>query len=81
MVLGLLFVIRKPKNPTMQLKDGFASTALSWIVLSLAGSLPFYFSKSIPSFVDAFFETVSGFTTTGASVVTDISVISKSTRF
>lgn len=81
MVLGLLFVIRKPKNPTMQLKDGFASTALSWIVLSLAGSLPFYFSKSIPSFVDAFFETVSGFTTTGATILVNIEALDKCMLF
>lgn len=81
LVLGGLMVIKKPKNPTMQMKDGFASTALSWMVLSLAGSLPFYFSKSIPSFIDAFFETVSGFTTTGSTILTDIEALDKCILF
>ena len=80
-VLGALFVIKKPKNPTMHLKDGFASTTLSWIVLSLVGALPLYFSGAIPSFVDAFFETVSGFTTTGATILTDIEALDKCMLF
>ena len=80
-VLGALFVIKKPKNPTMHLKDGFASTTLSWIVLSLVGALPLYFSGTIPSFVDAFFETVSGFTTTGATILTDIEALDKCMLF
>ncbi len=78
---GALLVIKKPKNPTMHLKDGFASTTLSWIVLSLAGALPLWFSKSIPNFVDAFFETVSGFTTTGATILTDIEALDKCMLF
>ncbi len=80
-LLGTLIVIKRPKNPTMQLKDGFTSTTLSWIVLSLAGSLPFYFSKAIPSFIDAFFETVSGFTTTGSTILTDIESLDKCMLF
>ena len=79
--LGTLLVIKKPKNPTMHLKDGFASTTLSWIVLSLAGALPLWISKSIPSFIDAFFETVSGFTTTGATILTDIEALDKCMLF
>ncbi len=79
--VGALLVIKKPKNPTMHLKDGFASTTLSWIVLSLAGALPLYFSRSIPSFVDAFFETVSGFTTTGATILTDVEALDKCMLF
>lgn len=71
-VLGLTIVLVKPKNTNMYRKEGFAATALSWIVLSLMGALPFYLSKTIPSFVDAFFEIVSGFTTTGATILTDI---------
>ncbi len=78
---GTALVIKKPKNPTMHLKDGFASTTLSWIVLSLAGSLPLYFSGAIPNFVDAFFETVSGFTTTGATILTDIEALDKCMLF
>ena len=80
-ILGATLVIKKPKNPTMHLKDGFASTTLSWIVLSLVGALPLYFSKSIPSFIDAFFETVSGFTTTGATILTDIEALDKCMLF
>ncbi len=79
--LGTILVIKKPKNPTMHLKDGFASTTLSWIVLSLAGALPLWISKSIPSFIDAFFETVSGFTTTGATILTDIEALDKCMLF
>ena len=80
-LIGGLTVIKKPQNPTMHIKDGFASTALSWIVLSLAGALPFYFSKSIPSFIDAFFETVSGFTTTGSTILVDIEALDKCMLF
>lgn len=80
-LIGAALVIKKPKNPTMHLKDGFASTALSWIVLSLAGSIPFYVSGAIPKFIDAFFETVSGFTTTGATILTDIEVIDRCILF
>ncbi|MBQ7134356.1 MAG: TrkH family potassium uptake protein [Ruminococcus sp.] len=78
---GTLIVIKKPKDPTMLLKDSFAATTLSWIVLSLAGALPLFFSKTIPSFVDAFFETVSGFTTTGATILTDIESLDKCMLF
>ncbi|MBQ2971197.1 MAG: TrkH family potassium uptake protein [Ruminococcus sp.] len=79
--VGGLIVIKKPKDPTMLLKDSFAATTLSWIVLSLAGALPLFFSKTIPSFVDAFFETVSGFTTTGATILTDIESLDKCMLF
>ena len=72
MLLGLLPVYKKPGNTNMQLRDGFASTALSWIVLSVAGCLPLWLSGAIPSFIDAAFEMVSGFTTTGATILTEI---------
>lgn len=75
MGLGAIIVAKKPKRLTMYRKDGFAATALSWIVLSVMGALPFYFSKAIPSFIDALFETVSGFTTTGATILTDIEAL------
>lgn len=80
-VIGALIVIKKPKSPTMLLRDGFASTALSWIVLSLAGALPLYFSGAIPKFIDAFFESVSGFTTTGATILTDIETLDRCMLF
>lgn len=75
-LIGLLLVYKKPKDNTMHLKDGFAATALSWIVLSVAGCLPLWLSHTIPHFVDAFFETVSGFTTTGATILTEIEHLS-----
>ncbi len=79
--IGAIIVIKKPKNPTMLLRDGFASTALSWIVLSVAGALPFYISGAIPNFLDAVFETISGFTTTGATILTDIEVLDHTMLF
>ena len=59
----------KPKDKALRAKDGFVIVGLSWIILSLFGCLPYIISGLIPSFVDAFFETVSGFTTTGSSVI------------
>ena len=58
-------------------KEGLVCVGFSWIVLSLVGCLPFYISREIPRFIDAFFETVSGFTTTGASILTDVEALSK----
>ncbi len=62
-------------------KEGYIIVALSWILLSVFGCLPFFVSGGIPSFVDAFFETVSGFTTTGSSILTDIEALPKSLLF
>ena len=81
MALGGALVIKKPKSNVMLLRDGFAATALSWIVLSLAGCLPFWVSGAIPDFVDAVFETASGFTTTGATILRDIESLSHSILF
>lgn len=72
LALGILLVIKKPKSNVMYLKDGFAATALSWLVLSVGGCLPLWLSRTIPHFVDALFETISGFTTTGATILTEI---------
>ncbi len=69
LVLGALMVIFKPADKTLGVKEGFITVGLSWIVLSLFGALPFVISGLIPNYIDAFFETVSGFTTTGASVL------------
>lgn len=76
---ALGFVINlftKNKNKVMYAKEGFVVVALAWVVTSVIGALPFYLSGEIPSYVDALFETISGFTTTGASIITDISAIS-----
>lgn len=81
LVFGILLTIRTPKNKTMYAKEGFIIVALSWIFISIFGSFPFMISGSIPDFFGALFETVSGFTTTGASVISDLSVIPKSILF
>ncbi len=80
-LVGGSLVIKKPKSNIMLLKDGFAATALSWLVLSLAGCLPFFFTGAIPNFVDALFETASGFTTTGATILREIEGLSHSILF
>ncbi|NBH73912.1 TrkH family potassium uptake protein [Clostridiaceae bacterium] len=67
--LGLILTVRKPKRQYFYVREGYVTVALSWIVLSIMGSLPFLLSGSIQSPVDALFETVSGFTTTGASIL------------
>lgn len=67
--LGGIFSMFKPKNKMITAKEGFLTVGLSWIVVSIFGCLPFIISGLIPNFVNAFFETVSGFTTTGASIL------------
>ncbi len=71
----------RPKTDAIYAKEGFAIVALAWISMSAIGSLPFVISGEIPGFVDAFFETVSGFTTTGASILTDVEGMSKGLLF
>lgn len=68
--------VKKPKNMVLYQKAGFAATALSWIVLSIVGAMPFWLSREIPHFGDALFETVSGFTTTGATILRDVEALS-----
>lgn len=79
--LGIPAVVRKPRRMTFFMKEGFVTVALCWIVFSIFGALPFVFSGEIPHFTDALFETVSGFTTTGASVVSDVEALSHCTLF
>lgn len=75
-MLGTLMTSRKPQSHIFYLKEGCITTALSWIVLSIFGALPFTISGEIPSFTDALFETISGFTTTGASILNDVEALS-----
>lgn len=75
---GLLILIKKPQNKRLFSREGFVIVALSWILLSLFGALPLFLSGAIPSFIDALFETVSGFTTTGASILSDVEALPKS---
>ena len=79
--LGVPAILKKPRRMAFFMKEGFVTVALCWIVLSIFGALPFVFSGEIPRFTDALFETVSGFTTTGASVVPDVEVLSHCTLF
>ncbi len=81
LVLGTLITLKRPKNTTIYLKEGCVSTALCWIVLSAFGAVPFVLTGEIPSFTDAMFETVSGFTTTGSSILTDVEAMSYSSLF
>lgn len=80
-IVGTLLTIRKPSNTDIFAKEGFVTVGLSWIVLSLIGALPFVIDGCIPSFVDAFFETVSGFTTTGASILTEVESLGRGILF
>ena len=76
-VLGVLAVkVKKPKNMVLYQKAGFCATALSWIVLSLVGAMPFFLSREIPNYIDALFETISGFTTTGATILVEVERLS-----
>lgn len=77
-VLGRLLTFRKRKNTTLYARDGFVIVSMSWIVLSVFGAIPMWMSGAIPSFVDALFETVSGFTTTGASILSDVECLPRS---
>ncbi len=79
--LGYLLQIPKPRRNTFYQKEGFALTALAWLVFALSGAIPFVINGEIPKFIDAFFEIMSGFTTTGASIVTDVEALSHSTLF
>ena len=74
--LGYLLSFKKPKNMTIFIKDGCVATALSWVVLSIGGCIPFILTGEIPSFTDAMFETASGFSTTGASILTNVEAMS-----
>ena len=81
-VLGLALTRPgRPQNTVIFAPEGFVITALAWMLLSAIGALPFVISGEIPSYIDAFFETVSGFTTTGASILTDVEALSHGLLF
>lgn len=80
-IVGLLLQIPKPEKNTLYQKEGFALTALTWIVMALFGAVPFVLNGDIPNYIDACFEIMSGFTTTGSSIITDITTVSHSTLF
>lgn len=76
-----LTLIARPGNKVIYSRDGFVSVALAWLALSAFGALPFFISGEIPDYIDAFFETVSGFTTTGASILNNVEAMSKGLLF
>lgn len=80
-VLGFLLTRLRPKKRDMYAKEGFVITALTWIIISLIGAVPFTLSGQIPSYLDAVFEMVSGFTTTGSSVVPNVEALDNCMNF
>ena len=78
---GALLSARRPRETALYARDGLAVVALAWIAVSLFGALPFYISGSMPTYVDCFFETVSGFTTTGATILTEVEPLAKGILF
>lgn len=78
---GLILNLFKPRTSNLRAREGFACVALIWVALSLFGALPFYTGGYVPTYVDAFFECVSGFTTTGASILPNVEALPKSVLF
>lgn len=81
LLLGLFLTRKRPASSTLYTREGFVTVALSWIIMSIFGAIPFVLSGDIPSYVDALFETISGFTTTGASILTDVEALSHASLF
>ena len=77
-VLGYIMTMKKPADTVFYLKEGCVATALSWIVLSFSGAFPFVLTGEIPRYIDALFETASGFTTTGSSILSNVEALSRS---
>lgn len=80
-ITGYLFTKKIPKNKSLYAKEGFVIVSLSWILLSFFGAIPFVLNGDIPSIIDAFFETSSGFTTTGASILDNVENLAHSSLF
>ena len=81
LMVGTVLASREPENKRIYGREGFVVVALSWIVMSVLGALPFYLSGSISGYINCLFETVSGFTTTGASILQEIETLPKSIQF
>ena len=81
MLAGLLVSFKKPKNTQFFAKEGFASVGLAWLLISMTGALPPFLSREIPNYIDAVFEMSSGFTTTGATILTDVEAMTHATLF
>ena len=81
LMLGMLLSRKRPETSSLYTRDAFVTVALSWIIMSIFGALPFVLSGDIPRYVDALFETVSGFTTTGASILSNVEGLSRTSLF
>ena len=81
LLIGTVLSLKKPSNRVIYAKDGFVVVAASWLLLSAFGAMPFFISGEIPNYIDAFFETVSGLTTTGSSILTDVEALSSGMLF
>ncbi|MBO4346693.1 MAG: TrkH family potassium uptake protein, partial [Lachnospiraceae bacterium] len=81
MLAGILVSVKKPKNMQFFAKEGFASVGLAWFLMSLTGAFPLFLTREIPNYIDAVFEMASGFTTTGATILTDVEAISHAGLF
>lgn len=81
LIIGIVGSHLKPKSKVIYAKEGFTITALAWILMSLLGAVPFVMTGTIPNYIDALFETISGFTTTGGSILTSMDGIEKSVQF
>ena len=79
--IGIALQFPKLKRNHLYQKEGFALTAMVWLVMTLFGAIPFVINREIPNFIDAWFEIMSGFTTTGSSIVTDLTALSHSSLF
>lgn len=80
-IISTPLAIIKPKNKQMYTREGLVIVALMWVIYPIVGALPFYISEEIPNFIDAVFESISGFTTTGSTILTDIESLSKGMLF
>lgn len=80
-VCGCMMRFRRPKHFELYLREGFATVALGWLILSIFGAIPFVLTKDIPHYIDALFETISGFTTTGASILSNVESLSRAGLF
>lgn len=81
LAIGAAVSIKPPENKSMFVREGMVIVGLSWIIISAIGGMPFFISRQIPNVVDCFFETVSGFTTTGSTILTEVESMSKSLLF
>ena len=81
LLVGTLSRIRKIRSKVFYSKEGFAAVSLSWIIMSLVGALPFFITGEIPAYEDALFETISGFTTTGSSILSNVEALTHCSLF